>query len=62
VCEWVEVLTDGNKLGRHLPLLPPGAQNYMQYAAHLSEALAAVFRGGNGGLSAEKSEATCKFA
>ena len=55
-------MTDGNKLGRHLPLLPPGAQNYMQYAAHLSEALAAVFRGGNGSLSAEKSEATCKFA
>jgi hypothetical protein len=62
VCECVEVLTDGNKLGCHLPLLPPRAHVYMQYAARLSDALTAVCRVENGGLSTEKSEATRMFA
>jgi hypothetical protein len=58
----VEVLTDGDKFGCRLPLLPPRARIYIQVAAHLSDALTAIFRGRNGGLSAEKSEATRMFA
>jgi hypothetical protein len=52
--EWMEVLTDGDKLGCHLLLLPPCAQIDMQDAAHLSDnAVTAVFQVENGGLSAE---------
>ena len=58
----MEVLTDGHKFGCHLPLLPPRAQNHVQDAAHLSDARTAVYVVENGGLSAEKSEVTLKFA
>jgi hypothetical protein len=62
VCEWVEVLTDGDKFGCHLLLLPSRAQIYMQDAACLSDASTAVYPVKNGGLSAEKTEATRMFA
>jgi hypothetical protein len=58
----VEVLTDGDKFGCHLPLLPSRAQTYMQDAEHFSIEWNAVYPAENGGMSAEKTEATRMFA
>jgi hypothetical protein len=58
----VEVLTDGGKFGCHLPLLPSRAQTCTQDAEHFSIESNAVYPAENGGLSAEKAEATRMFA